>query len=46
MIQLSDWYGMFYLIIYYLFECLLVYELPSLKKPLEGHYLRDLLKTW
>lgn len=37
MIQLSDWYGMFYLIIYYLFECLLVYELPSLKKPLEGH---------
>ena len=41
-----DWYGMFYLIIYFLFECLLVYESPSLKKLLEGHYLRDLLKTW
>ena len=33
-------------VLYFLFECLLIYEPPSLKKPLEGHYLRDFLKTW
>ena len=35
-----------WLIWYVLFECLLIYEPPSKKKPLEGHYLRDFLKTW